>query len=68
MESKLKTKSLKNGSSGSVDPEMLKHLDLLMNLPLLEDESRWELLEDFEVVSGKPGEHQRQDDEDIDDE
>ncbi len=33
-----------------LDPEMLKNLDLLLAMDVLENEAEWELVEDLETV------------------
>jgi hypothetical protein len=33
-----------------LDPEMLKNIDLLLVLDVLENEQDWELVEDFDVI------------------
>ena len=38
--------------SSSVDPEMLKNLDLLLSMDLLEEEENWEVLDE----AGEEGE------------
>lgn len=46
-----------------IDPEMLKNLDLLLAMDVLESESDWELAEDMESV-----EQERDSDEEKNDE
>ncbi len=36
-----------------LDPEMLKNMDLLLVLDVLENEKDWEMVEDLEVIDGE---------------
>lgn len=51
-----------------LDPEMLKNLDLLLNMDVAENEKEWDLVEDLETVEHDPpadedGSKQEKDDE-----
>ena len=39
-----------------LDPEMLKNIDLLLDLDVVENESDWETMEELETVGNSPDE------------